>query len=209
MVAHSIRQRVTRASRPPPGDVSLDRVARRGPLFHVRPGPAWPRGGLAVACWTAVATFLLLSGSPSSAQSTGAIDGTVVDANGSPLPGVVVTVTGPGVRAEFVTGADGAYVAAGLAAGDYVVTAMLPGFETAEVPASVRAGATETVPIVLQITRLLETVSVIAEEPRIFARNVVAEPMMRQQSNITSVTSVVDNLPGVSIQEGDAYGFDD
>ena len=32
---------------------------------------------------------------------------------------------------------------------------------------------------------------------------------MLQQSSITSVTSVVDNLPGVSIQEGDAYGFDD
>ena len=57
--------------------------------------------------------------------------------------------------------------------------------------------------------RLLETVSVVAEEPRIFARNVVAEPMMMQQSNITAVTSVVDNLPGVSVQEGDAYGFDD
>ena len=80
------------------------------------------------------------------AQPAGSIEGTVVDANGSPLPGVVVTVTGPGVRAELVTGADGAYVAAGLAAGDYVVTAMLPGFETAEVSASVRAGATETSP---------------------------------------------------------------
>ena len=32
---------------------------------------------------------------------------------------------------------------------------------------------------------------------------------MMQQSNITGVTSVVDNLPGVSVQEGDAYGFDD
>ena len=157
----------------------------------------------------AAAALLLALPVAASAQPAGSIDGTVVDANGSPLPGVVVTVTGPGVRAELVTGADGAYVAAGLAAGDYVVTAMLPGFETAEVPASVRAGATETVPIVLQITRLLETVSVIAEEPRIFARNVVAEPMILQQSNITSVTSVVDNLPGVSVQEGDAYGFDD
>ena len=61
----------------------------------------------------------------------------------------------------------------------------------------------------MQIARLLETVSVVAEEPRIFARNVIAEPMMMQQSNITGVTSVVDNLPGVSVQEGDAYGFDD
>ena len=142
-------------------------------------------------------------------QTAGSIEGAVVDANGSPLPGVVVTVTGLGVRQERVTGGDGAYAAAGLAAGDYVVTAMLPGFETLEIPVSVRADTTEMVPIVLQITRLLETVSVVAEEPRPFARNIVAEPMMRQQSNITSVTSVVDNLPGVSIQEGDAYGFDD
>ena len=142
-------------------------------------------------------------------QTTGSIEGAIVDPNGSPLPGVVVTVIGPGGRQEHVTGADGAYMAAGLAAGDYVVTAALPGFEAVEVPVSLGAGATETVPIVLQIMRLLETVSVVAEEPRIFARNVVAEPMRLQQSNITSVTSVVDNLPGVSVQEGDAYGFDD
>ena len=143
------------------------------------------------------------------AQTTGFIDGAVVDANGTPLPGVVVTVTGPGVRQEHVTGTDGAYTAAGLAAGDYVVTAALPGFETVETPVSVQASATASVPITLQIVRLLETVSVVAEEPRIFARNIVADPMRLQQSNITSVTSVADNLPGVSIQEGDAYGFDD
>ena len=121
----------------------------------------------------------------------------------------MVTVAGPAVRQEHVTGVDGAYTAAGLAAGDHVITAVLPGFETAEAPVSVRAGATASVPITLQIARLLETVSVVADEPRIFARNVVAEPRLLQQSNIASVTSVVDNLPGVSIQEGDAYGFDD
>ncbi len=142
-------------------------------------------------------------------QPTGAIDGTVVDANGNPLPGVVVTVAGPGMREERVTGADGSFGAADLAAGNYVLTATLPGFETVELPFSVGSGTTQTVSIVLQVSRLLETVSVVAEEPSIFARNIVAEPMMLQQSNITSVTSVVDNLPGVSIQEGDAYGFDD
>ena len=52
------------------------------------------------------------------------------------------------------------------------------------------------VPIVLRAAYLLDTISVVAGEPRIFARNFVAEPMMRQQSNITSVTAVVDNLPG-------------
>ena len=143
------------------------------------------------------------------AQTSGAIEGSVVDANGSPLPGVVVTVIGPGARVESVTGADGTYSAADLAAGDYLVTAILPGFETADATVTVASGATETAHIVLQVERRLETVSVVAEEPRIFARNIVAEPMMLQQSNITAVTSVVDNLPGVSVQEGDAYGFDD
>ncbi len=142
-------------------------------------------------------------------QPTGAIQGAIVDANGNPLPGVVVTVTGAGMRVERVTAAAGAFAAAGLAAGEYRVTAVLSGFEAAETAVSVRAGATAAVRIMLQITPLLETVSVVAEEPRIFARNVVSEPMLRQQSSITSVTSVVDNLPGVSVQEGDAYGFDD
>ena len=165
--------------------------------------PACPRLRLCSAA-------LVLSWSAAAAaQSTGGIEGAVVDANGNPLPGVVVTVTGPGVREERVSGADGSYAVVNLAAGDYVVAANLPGFETVELPVSVEADATQRVPIVLQIARLLETVSVVAEEPRIFARNIVAEPMMLQQSTISSVTSVVDNLPGVSIQEGDAYGFDD
>ena len=156
-----------------------------------------------------VAVMALSLSATAAAQPTGAIDGAVVDANGNPLPGVVVTVTGPDGSAEHVTGADGSYAATGLTAGDYVVTAVLPGFETANLAVSVGEGATQADPLVLQIARRLETVSVVAEEPRIFARNIVAEPMMMQQSNITAVTSVVDNLPGVSVQEGDAYGFDD
>ena len=156
-----------------------------------------------------IAVMALSLSATTAAQPPGAIGGSVVDANGNPLPGVVVTVTGPGVREERVTDADGSYAMSGLAAGDYRVTAVLPGFETVDLPVVVAAGATEVAPIVMQITRLLETVSVVADEPRIFARNVVAEPMLMQQSNITAVTSVVDNLPGVSVQEGDAYGFDD
>ncbi len=142
-------------------------------------------------------------------QTTGGIEGRVTDAAGDALPGVVITVTGPGVDSEHVTRGNGSYAVEGLPAGEYRVTATLPGFETLEVAAVVTAGATATVPVILQIARFLEAVSVVAEEPRTFARNVVAEPMRMQQSNITSIASVVDNLPGVSVQEGDAYGFDD
>ena len=92
-----------------------------------------------------------------SAQPTGGIEGSVVDANGNALPGVVVTVTGPGIREEQVTGADGLYAVTGLAVGGYRVTAILPGFETVDFPVAVEANATAMVPIVLQIARLLET----------------------------------------------------
>ncbi len=174
------------------------------------------RSSLSIPKWFLIAvlaatlpTATSAAAAPAGTQIAGSIEGVVADVTGNPLPGVVVAVTGDGVRQEHVTGADGAYQAAGLAPGDYVVTAALTGFETFEIPVSVGAGAAETVPIQLQISRFLEAVSVVAEEPRPFARNIVAEPMMRQQSSITSVTSVADNLPGVSIQEGDSYGFDD
>ena len=157
--------------------------------------------------WASAAAVALLP-APSPAQSTGAIEGAAADAAGGALPGVVVTAAGPEAR-EGVTGAAGEFAFAALPPGDYLVSAALPGFAAAEASVSVRAGAAASVRIVLEIERLLESVSVIAEAPATFATNVVAEPMREQQAAITSVMAVVDNLPGVSVQEGDAYGFDD
>lgn len=37
----------------------------------------------------------------------------------------------------------------------------------------------------------------------------VSVPMMMQQTPLTSALASIDNLPGVSIQEGDTFGFDD
>jgi iron complex outermembrane receptor protein len=42
-----------------------------------------------------------------------------------------------------------------------------------------------------------------------YGNNIVTDAMKSQQSSITSVNALIDNLPGVSIQEGDTYGFDD
>ncbi|WP_444921647.1 TonB-dependent receptor domain-containing protein [Microbulbifer sp. CnH-101-G] len=42
-----------------------------------------------------------------------------------------------------------------------------------------------------------------------FNRSEVSEAMRKQQSSITSVNALIDNLPGVSVSEGDTYGFDD
>jgi iron complex outermembrane receptor protein len=54
----------------------------------------------------------------------------------------------------------------------------------------------------------IEEVFVFAESVA-FGNNVVTDTMRAQQSPITSVNALIDNLPGVSIQEGDTYGFDD
>ena len=159
----------------------------------------------------AIAALMLLVPTPTAAaaQQLGTIRGTVVDVSGSALPGVSVTVTGSGVREQAITDTAGAYEFTGLPAGEYVLAAALFGYASRELPVSVGAGAIETVPIVLEPVFRLNPLSVVAEEPTVFARNFVAEPMMRQQSNITAVTAVIDNLPGVSVQEGDAYAFDD
>ena len=166
-------------------------LMRRGVLF-------------AVLQWT-----LLFLVAPAGAQPTGSIEGVVVDANNAPLPGVVVELAGPAVERETVNGLDGTFTFTELPTGDYLVTVALSGFETWEVAIPVRQGETAQVTAVLQIERLMETLTVVAEAPRTFATNVVAEPMIAQQAAITSVLAVVDNLPGVSIQEGDSYGFDD
>ncbi len=54
----------------------------------------------------------------------------------------------------------------------------------------------------------IEEVSVIAKKLS-HANNVVDQSMIQQQSSITSVLAVMDNLPGISINEGDAFGGDD
>ena len=170
--------------------------------------PALPTLGILIC--GIVAALLLLPATAASGQPSGAIEGSVTDVGGDALPGVVITLTSAtGDSSEHVTRGNGSYAIEGLPAGEYRITATLPGFEAVEIPVVVVSGETTRAPIILQIARLLEAVSVVAEEPRTFARNVVAEPMRMQQSNITSITSVVDNLPGVSVQEGDAYGFDD
>ena len=158
-----------------------------------------------------LAASTLLPAARALAQTNASIDGSVTDIGGGALPGVAVAVTGgplPDARLA-VTGLDGRFAFDMLPSAEYLVRFTLPGFEPQEMPVAVEADAAVSLDVVLEIERLLEAVSVIADEPTIFATNVVAEPMLEQQAAITSVVAVVDNLPGVSVQEGDTYGFDD
>src|SRR5271170_6036234 len=82
------------------------------------------------------------------AQSpTGAISGTVTDESGAVVPNANVTITNKstGAARDLQSGADGAFAAASLAAGQYEVRAEAPGFRVLLRPTTVETGSTTTV----------------------------------------------------------------
>src|SRR5580765_5918826 len=88
-----------------------------------------------------------------SAQTTGTIDGRVMDPSGSPLSGVTVEATSPslqGARAA-VTGSDGTYRLPAVPPGKYRVTASLASFQPAEMACTVTLDATTTVDLTLRL----------------------------------------------------------
>jgi outer membrane receptor protein involved in Fe transport len=109
-----------------------------------------------------VATFVLLFAGVASAQeTTGTLEGRVVDAQGLAVPGVTVMVTGPqGVR-TLVTDSEGRFSAALLTPGVYSVRAELMGFKATQASdLSVSLGQTRTVNLRMEVGGLTETVEV-------------------------------------------------
>ena len=149
--------------------------------------------------------ILLISLCHQGANAQISITGTVVsDDTGEPLAGVTVVIDGTFIGT--ITDQDGMY-AIDLRNEDDVLVFSFVGFRTQ------RHGVSPGVTLINVRMQLdvveMEEISIVGEEPRIFASNVVAAPMLRQQSSATSVASVIDNLPGVTVQEGDSYGMDD
>jgi hypothetical protein len=98
---------------------------------------------------------------------TGRISGRVVDIAGGPLPGVRVTVTGPGLHEETVTDGSGHFAVEGLlqaSSAAYGFTAELAGFETVNVVSSVsQNGVGTTVTIRMRVGCIEPDLEVIPE----------------------------------------------
>ena len=76
---------------------------------------------------------MALFASPLFAQgTTGTISGRIVDPQGLPVPGAVVTVTGPQGMKSTVSGGDGRFNVPFLTPGNYSVRAELQGFKAVE-----------------------------------------------------------------------------
>ena len=84
---------------------------------------------LAVPCLALLGSAALL------AQNTGALKGQVTDQSGAAVPNASVTLTGPNNAVKVAqTDSSGQYTVTGLAAGQYIVRVMAPGFQLFEKP---------------------------------------------------------------------------
>ena len=121
-----------------------------------------------VSCAMSIVLFAgVMMATPARAQSTGAIQGNIVDAQGAVVPGVTVTVrnVATGVERTTVSDADGDYLTPSLAPGLYRIETHLSGFGDQARDIEVDVARTSVVNIRLTIGPVAETVSVVGASP--------------------------------------------
>jgi len=152
----------------------------------------------------------------SQSKETGAIVGTIMDEEGTPLPGVTVTLTGPKIMGAriAITDAEGKYRFPALPPGVYKVEGKLQGFATT-IRENIRLHTTIrlTVDLSMKMTAVAEEVTIIAESPTVDVKTsetasvTLSDEMLRNMPTSQFVTGIVNLAPGVS---GDvAYGASD
>ena len=96
--------------------------------------------------------------------AAGTLQGVVVASDGSPLPGVTVTITGPAGKRSEVTDADGTFEFRGVTPGSYKIVSDLVGFGRVMQTANVTSAGT-SIGITLQPSTVAETITVTASAP--------------------------------------------
>jgi len=149
------------------------------------------------------AMLLLVAGVPAFAQlQSGNLYGTVVDEQGTALPGVTVTLTGGGAPQVQVTNAQGQFRFLGLAPESYAVKAELEGFSTIEYPnIRINVGRNTTIEITLT-PAVEEVITVTAESPLLDERKISTGATVTQTELEKIPTSrdpwaVLQQVPGV------------
>ena len=150
---------------------------------------------------------------PARAQrTTGEIIGTVTDESNSVLPGVTVTLRGPGVAGAptVVTSETGTYRFPALPPGDYSLEYALQGFSTLRrenIPIGV--GAVIELKIALKLSTVSETVTVTGESPVVnlasttVSTNYNHEWVLEAPIRRFSFFDLVNSAPGVSAAVSD------
>lgn len=133
----------------------------------------------------------LIAGSNVSAQTTGRIQGQVMDAQDAVLPGVTITITSPSLQGTLteVTDADGRFRFPSVPPGRYTVKAELANFKTFEQPVEVGLDRTATVPITLQLASVAESITVTG-----------TTPIIDQTSTVTGVVASEELLSRLPVR---------
>ena len=150
----------------------------------------------------------------------GSIRGHVVDPSGGVMAGAKVTAknSATGFTRETVTGADGAYVLAELAAGKYVVMAQAPNLNPVAQNVTVNVGLDTTADFDLtQVERRQEQVTVTGEPPLVESTRDVLGEVVDQQLvtelplNGRDFGKLVALVPGATVEPsgvaGTQFGF--
>jgi vitamin B12 transporter len=147
----------------------------------------------------------VLAGEPASAGgATGRIEVVVRTADGSVLPHVAVTLTGPGRPRVVTTGPEGTLQTDGLAEGEYAATVDAPGLEPREVErVRVSAGGEARLDVVLVPAPVRERVVVSATrgEATLSTLGVATDVLDRERIDeraAPSLLTLLEEVPGVT-----------
>ena len=145
-------------------------------------------------------------------SSTGGIQGRVTDEQGGVLPGVQVTLKGPGAPSTVYTDARGEFRAANLDAGIYTLTLSLSGFQNVvRENVTVNIGRNTELTIPMGLTRVEAAVTVSSEAPLLETKRVQNAAIVSQQELKSIPTArdpwvVLQSRPGVAIDRINVAG---
>jgi hypothetical protein len=150
-----------------------------------------------------LAILLLAAAAPAAAQlQTGNLFGTITDENGSPLPGVTVTLTGQVSPTVQVTDAQGEVRFLGLGPGAYQLKAELEGFSTVEYPnITINIGRNTAIEVTLA-SAVEDVITVTAESPLLDERRIstgatVSQTELEKIPTARDPWAILQSTPGV------------
>ncbi len=162
-------------------------------------------GRVALRSASVLLVLLLL---PSSVLAQAALTGTVRDSSGAVLPGATVEVSSPALIEKVrtvVTDSGGLWRIVGLRPGDYAVSASLPGFATVKREGITLSGsATLTVPLVLAVGSVQETITVTSATPVVDVENVQRQTVLTSDvisalPATRSAGAMLNAIPGLTV----------
>lgn len=155
--------------------------------------------------WAALALCLVIGGTAfGQGVQTGTLVGTATSNDGSPLPGVTVTVTSPSLQGErtATTVLNGDFVVRGLPPGSYRVMFSLEGMKSVERTATITLGGTSRADAGMEVAAAEETIVVTGEAPSALETTTIGANFSKQTMDELPVgrapATVADLAPGLT-----------